>query len=360
MSLASTIAKINKTYGEGTCIFASDAKALEVERVPWGIFSIDVEIGGGVPMGRITQIHGPYSSGKTTLAVKLAAQVQKLPKVNKVAWIDAEGAFDRKWFEGLGMDMKKTIIVQPDEGPKGLDMAEELVRTREIGLLVVDSVANIVPIKEIEESIENQGMALHARLINKFIRKISMALMPGNLTGSGNKCIVLLLNQERQTMNKYQPIVTPGGMGKEFAASLILGIRRGDWISGESAKMIAGHEIHFKVEKNKTYPPKREGMFDFYFKPCHPFQAGDIDNEKSVILYGIEKFIIERTGSIYHFDGKKFKGKEPLLEYFKDHPEKVERLKEQLIAVTPARNTIEVNGHVKKKKKFKLRLKRKK
>jgi recombination protein RecA len=338
---------------------ASDAKSINVKRLPTGIFALDVEIGGGLPQGRIVAIHGPESSGKTTMAAKFAGQVQKKPKQNKVAWIDLEGAFDRDWFEKQGMDLDKTILVQPDAGAKGLDIAEELLRTGELGMLVVDSVAMVVPDQEIEESIEHQGMALQARLINKFMRKIGMALQPGDLTGEGNQCIVLLLNQERATMDKYHPIVTPGGKGKEFAASIIIGIRRGDWIAEEGdAKKFVGHEIHFKTEKNKCSPPKKAGVFDFYFSACHPFEAGAVDNEKSILLYGVEKFIIERSGSIYSYKGQKFKGKEELLEYFKGHPKEVEDIKQQLLQITPRLKEALDEPKAKKKTAFKLRMKK--
>lgn len=360
MSLASVMAAINKTYGQGTIAMASDAKSINVKRLSTGIFALDVETGGGLPQGRVVSIHGPESSGKTTLAAKFAGQVQKKPKQNRVAWVDLEGAFDREWFEKQGMDLDKTILVQPDAGAKGLDIAEELLRTGELGMLVVDSVSMVVPDQEIEESIEHQGMALQARLINKFMRKIGMAMQPGDLTGDGNQCIVLLINQERATMDKYHPITMPGGKGKEYAASIIIGIRRGDWIAEEGdAKKFVGHEIHFKTEKNKCSPPKKAGVFDFYFSDCDPFKAGAVDNEKSVILYGVEKFIIERAGSIYKYKNQAFKGKEELLEYFKAHPKEVEELKSRLIDVTPRLSKeVEEKPKAKSKLKFKMRIKK--
>jgi recombination protein RecA len=352
-NLEKALNQINKTYGVGTVVRGDQASSLKIERVSWGAFALDVETGGGVPKGRIVSIHGPFSSGKTSLALKLAHQVQQNEEPNKVVWVDAEGALDLPWAEKLGLDLKKTYIVQPDEGPKGLDIAEELVKTKEIGLLVIDSVANIVPTQETESSMEEWQMGLHARLINKFIRKISMALQPGNLTGAGNKCIVTLLNQERATMDKYHPITTPGGKGKEFAASIIVALRRGDWISDEEGKKVMGHEIHFKVEKNKTFPPKREGSFDFYFMDGPLFKGGEIDNEKSVILYGVEKSFIERAGAIYRYRNQAFKGKEELLKFFKSHPAEIHHLRDKLIDVSPKidRETVLTP----KKLKFKLK-----
>jgi len=359
MSIASIMTQINRTYGEGTVIYGSQAGALKIDRVSTGVFSLDIEIGGGLPKSRIVQIHGPWSSGKTSLAIKISQQVQMLkPPHNKVVWIDAGEGFDMDWAISLGMDMDNLIIVRPDEGPKGLDIAEEFVKSGEIGLLVVDSVAHIVPTAEIEESLENQQMGLHARLINKFIRKISMALQSKNLKEKGNPCIVLLLNQERQTMDKYHPITTPGGMGKEFAASIVIGLRRGEWIGDtKNTKKIVGHEIKFKVEKNKTFPPKKEGAFDFYFSDCDPMKAGSIDTEKSVVLYGIEREFIHRGGAIYTYNGTKFKGKSELLSYFEKNPSEVAKIKEQILAVIPVKANREIV--VKKSIKFKLGKKKK-
>lgn len=347
--LNKVIKDINKTYGEGTVCLASDAKVLPIRRIEWGIFSLDCELGGGLPYGRVVQLHGPYSSGKTTLALHLARNVQKSARQKMVAWIDAEGAFDTEWAKSQGVDLTKLIICRPDAGQKGLDIAEELVRTRECGLLVVDSLANIVPKEELENSMEDQQMGLLARVINKFIRKVTMALQPidGMLEEkNSNDCIVLLLNQERATMDKYHPITTPGGMGKDFASSITVSIRRGTWIAEKQGdqEIVVGYEIFFKIEKNKTAPPKRDGTFDFYLRTTPNFNVGEVDNMKSVILYGIQHNIIERKGSFYTFNGKRCQGKEEIIEYLKKSPDEYELMKNQVLKLYSVNMSIDTGG----------------
>jgi recombination protein RecA len=329
------VKEINNNFGEGTLCLASEAKTLPVKRLLWGIFSLDCEIGGGVPLGRVIQLHGPYSSGKTTLALYLAKNVQQLAKQKMVAWVDTEGVFDIEWAKQMGINLDKLLICRPQTGQRGLDIAEEVVKTHECGLLVIDSIANITPKEEIENAMEDQQIGLLARIVNKFIRKVTMALQPEGLIDEKmrNDCIILLLNQERSTINPYQPKTTPGGRGKDFASSVTIELRRGSWISegtGED-KDIVGQEIYFKVEKNKTAPPQRTGLFDFYFKNTDSFKIGEIDNNKSILNYAIQHTVIQRSGSFYIFEGKKWQGKDAAIEYFKHHPEDFQKVKDRVL-----------------------------
>lgn len=344
--------EVNSNFGEGTLCLASEAKCLHVNRIQWGIFPLDCEMGGGVPLGRVIQLHGPYSSGKTTLALYLARNVQKYSKQKMIAWIDAEGVFDTEWAKQVGVDLGKLLICRPQTGQKGLDIAEELVKTRECGLLVIDSIANIAPKEELEGAMEDQQIGLLARVINKFIRKITMALQPDSLTDNKmrNDAIVLLLNQERDTINPYAPKTTPGGRGKDFASSVTIEIRRGSWISegtGED-KDIVGQEIFFKIEKNKTAAPKRTGMFDFYFKNTKMFHIGEIDNGKTILNYAIQHSIIQRSGSFYTFESKKWQGRESAIEYFKHHPEDFQKVSDRVLQLY-AVNNISVTKEVEEK-----------
>jgi len=331
--LEEVLERVNKTYGSGTICRASEAKTLPVERVESGVFALDYEIGGGFPKSRVTQIHGPFSSGKSLIGLKLTKSVQSQKRNSVVFWLDLEGVFDKEWAEVNGVDLKRLLISQPEYGQKGLDIAEEVVRSRECGLLVVDSVAAVIPKEEQEVSIEEWQMGLQARVINKFIRKITSALQPTDLRDykTANECIVLLLNQERATMDKFHPIVTPGGWGKEFAASIVIGLRRGDWIEEDKRKV--GHEICFRVEKNKTYTARRDGLFDFYIDETKGFKKGEIDNVKSIVLVGIDRGFIKRSGSYYSFIGKRFQGREELVDHFKRSTDTVEVLKSSLYAL---------------------------
>jgi recombination protein RecA len=328
--------KINKTYGEGTVVLGNEAKHMKVRRIKSGIFDLDYEIGGGFPLGRVVQIHGPFSSGKTTIAMLLAAQIQKKKSKNLVAYLDVEGTFDIDWAKTLGVQPDK-LLLPPNvmSGQAALNIAEELVQTGDLGLVVIDSLAAVTPNEEVDAPIDNWTMGLQARLINKFIRKIVVANSKKSEDGTDNECIVLMLNQERDSMDKYKPIQTPGGRGKDFASSLTIQIRKGEWIEDGkgSKKKVVGHVINFKVLKNKTFPRAREGQFDFYFdKASWGMKKGQVDNTKSIVLKAIELGLIKQGGAWFSYNGKQYQGQDKLVEALTKKEDLLKKLRVQVLA----------------------------
>ena len=324
---------INKSYGEGTIVLGSEAKKLKVRRIKSGIFELDYELGGGFPLKRIVQIHGPFSSGKTSIAFKLASSVQKKKQKFMVGYIEVEGTLDIDWAKTLGIDEDKLVL--PPEVPNGqaaLNIAEELVKTGEFGLVVIDSLAQVTPQEEIDNPVEKWTMGLQARLINKWIRKIVPALHVKAEDGTDNECILLILNQERDSMDQYAPPITPGGRGKDFAASINVQIRKGDWIDNGktgSAKKSVGHEIKFNVRKNKTFARARTGVMDFYFSDAvsSGMKKGQFDNIKSIVLKSVDLGLIIRAGAFYKYKGKKYQGQKRLVEALEKSPATLKSLR---------------------------------
>jgi len=322
--LEKIINEINRQY-PGSVMRLGKCAYTKKKRVSTGSFALDMATGGGIPEGSIIEMFGPLSSGKTFSALKLVAEVQKIGR--KAAYIDLENAIDLEWCEKLGVNNKELIISQPSSAEQAIDTVDKLVRSRELGIIVIDSLASMTPLIEIESSAEDQQMGVAARLANKMVRKVQSALQPVDL-GKGesyNRCIVVFINQIRMKIGVLygNPETTPCGKGVGFCAAIRIRLSRKEWLQEGTGvnKKTVGQVVAFKTVKNKTYEPFRVGTFNIYFKD------GSIDNYASIIQYGIFYEYIKRAGAIYTFEKKKFKGKVALINHLKAHPKLVGKLK---------------------------------
>lgn len=330
-SVQQVVNEVNRVHGPGTIALVKGnvLKSLQYKRLKTGIFALDLEMGGGIPMGRMLELFGPLSSGKSTISYHAIAAVQRKKTKNKALLVDLEGTFDPDWAEKCGVNLKELYIVLPNYAEKGLDIADEMVRTGELGIFVLDSLGGVSASKELTTSMEEQQMAINARLANKFVRKVTMALQPSNLEDpdSRNECIVMILNQMRETMDQYTPVNTPGGKGKEYHSSIRIWIRRGSWITPKKKKRPVGHEIHANFYKNKTFAQRRVCVFDFYFRPAYGIKAGNPDNMKSIILYAIELGLVKQAGSYYKYKGRSFQGEVKIVNYLKKKPKTLKEMR---------------------------------
>ena len=334
MSINGIVDKLNKRFGPGTVMKMGDTKWLVLKKVSTGIFALDVELLGGVPRGRMIEMYGLQDSGKTSVALKIAASFQK--KGHEVGWVDPEGVYDSKWSKKLGIDESKLELAQPDYGEKTVDIVDAMVRSGEFGLVVLDSLAAISPMAELEASAEQQQMGISARLINKLIRKLHSALNTRREDGTPNMTTILLINQLRAMIGGYgNPETTPGGMGKNFGASLRLKLKRGEYLKygkGDS-EIVLGQEVKFYVEKSKVSPVRAKGSFDFYtrdFKNANT-HAGLIDNISAVVKYGIIFDIIEQAGGWFKVNGKRMQGEDKLKVFLKSKPLLLKKIRKQIL-----------------------------
>jgi recombination protein RecA len=344
---------INKKYGAGTISLAGKAVALEVERIPSGSFGLDCELGGGWPRGRISLVAGPFSVGKSFLAYLAVAEAQKKYPNETPIWIDQEGVFEPSWASKFGIIIadpdadEKDVpvnalrVVRPDSAESALDITLEFIDCPGISIIVYDSIAANSPKDEIEASMEDWTMGLAARLNNKFFRKSQAILNIGSLTDTGNKKpAIFMINQLRKTMDKYKPEVLPGGEGQGFFASIIVWLRQGERFlegreNGQEDEYV-GHEIKFKTEKNKTFPPKRQGSFDIYVTDSDTgFRAGQVDRLKEVVSYGIYWGVIRKSAAWFYVDGveKPFNGGDKMLEFLRTSPEHVAQIEKAVMAL---------------------------
>ena len=298
---------------------ASEAKALEITRIPTGSVALDIVTGGGIPESRVTLLTGGYSCGKTAVATKIVAEAQKLfkkryedgsdPVFKKCCWIDAEGAFEDEWARKLGVDLDTLIVCKPEYGEQAWDIADVMTKTDDIGLIVLDSIAALVPQAEADESMNKLFMGDSAKMNNKFFRKLSGGMNGRDLSNVGEKApTVILINQIREKIGVMygNPNTLPGGKGQEYTASLILELKRGDWIeykmekNGTMVQEVVGQWVKAFATKNKTAPPKRTGEFRFFFNDTpYTFKAGDIDTAEEIVRYAMKYGIIERKGAYY-------------------------------------------------------------
>lgn len=326
------LASLNKKYGKAIINQADEIKFPAVDRIPTGSLSIDLEIGGGIPKGRITMMVANESAGKSTLALKTAVEAQKLGL--KVVYIDVEGAFDAEWAKALGVDISKLTVAIPDNGEMACDILEAVVRSGDCGLIILDSVAQLMPKAELEISMEDDPERLgnKAQMLNRAMRRLISAINMIDELGERNKTAIILINQFRQAIGvMYGPTeVIPGGKGIKFASSIILELRKGKWIEvkreGEDVKI--GQEIKFKSSKNKTYIPMRTGITYLYFDGP---RKGQIDRSREVYMYGRITGILKETGkAIFELDGKKFRGEDNVLSYLADNPKLLEKMEKDI------------------------------
>lgn len=280
---------LNKKFGEGSVAMGKGA-FLCINRHTSGIFALDFAIGGGIPEGKIIEIYGELSSFKTRIALSAVAEVQK--RGGKAAWIDAENSFDRVWATKCGVQVDDLILSVPESLEMAIDTIDTLVRTRELDLLVFDSIAAAPPAKEIETSADQHQMGIAAKQFNRMCRKLMHDLRPLNLQDETtyNKCAIILINQIREKIGVLwgDPETTPGGRGIGFFAHIRIRTRGSEWI--KDGDEVMGRVVKFRVTKNKTAPPLTVGQFDAY-------KDARIDNEKAIINESIKRGIVKRTNA---------------------------------------------------------------
>lgn len=312
-ALKLTLDKLDKTYGKGTVMKMGDIPIQEIDVIPTGSLGLDIALGvGGYPRGRVIEIYGPESSGKTTLTLHAIAECQK--KGGIAAFIDAEHAFDRYYAKNLGVDVENLIISQPDNGEQALEITDNLIRSGAIDLIVIDSVAALTPKSEIEGEMGDSKMGLHARLMSQALRK---------LTGSISKtnCSVFFINQLREKIGVMfgNPETTTGGNALKFYASVRLDIRRSTQIKNANSEVL-GNKTRVKVVKNKVAPPFKLAEFDIMY-------GLGISKVGEIIDLGVNFEIIKKSGSWFSYDETKLgQGREAVKELLLDNPELMEEL----------------------------------
>ena len=319
-ALKLTLDKLDKAYGKGTVMKMSDAAIQDVEAIPSGSLGLDIALGvGGYPRGRVIEIYGPESSGKTTLTLHAIAEAQKAGGI--AAFIDAEHAFDRFYAEKLGVDIDNLIISQPDNGEQALEIADNLIRSGAIDIVVVDSVAALTPKSEIEGEMGDSKMGLHARLMSQALRK---------LTGSISKtnCTVIFINQLREKIGVMfgNPETTTGGNALKFYASVRLDIRRSTQIKDSDGNVL-GNKTKVKVVKNKVAPPFKMAEFDIMY-------GGGVSKVGEVLDIAVEHEIIKKSGSWFSYkDTKLGQGRDAVKAIIKDNPELLDELETKIKVV---------------------------
>ncbi len=316
-ALQITIDKLEKTYGKGTIMRLSDEKVIDVPVIPTGSLSLDIALGvGGIPRGRVTEIYGPESSGKTTLTMHCIAEAQK--QGGLAAFIDAEHAFDKVYAENLGIDTENLLISQPDNGEQALEITEHLIRSGAIDIIVIDSVAALVPRGELEGEMGDSKMGLQARLMSQALRK---------LTGTINKtgCSCIFINQLREKIGVMfgNPETTTGGNALKFYSSIRLDIRRIGQIK-ESADNVLGNRTRVKVVKNKVAPPFKVVEFDIMY-------GQGISKSGEIVDIGVEQDVIQKSGSWFSYNGNKLgQGRDAVKVIIEDNPELMEELEKKI------------------------------
>lgn len=316
-ALQLTIDKLEKTYGKGTIMKLSDEKILDIPAISTGSIGLDIALGiGGIPRGRVIEVYGPESSGKTTLAMHCIAEAQK--KGGLAAFIDAEHAFDKSYAEKLGIDTENLLISQPDNGEQALEIAEHLIRSGAIDIIVIDSVAALVPRGELEGEMGDSKMGLQARLMSQALRK---------LTGTINKtgCSCIFINQLREKIGVMfgNPETTTGGNALKFYASVRLDIRRIGQIK-ESADNVLGNRTRVKVVKNKVAPPFKVVEFDIMY-------GRGVSKSGEIVDLGVELEIVQKSGSWFSYDGNKLgQGRDAVKQLIEDNPELMEELEKKI------------------------------
>ena len=319
-ALKLTVDKLDKTYGKGTVMKLGDKQVVSTDAISTGSLGLDIALGiGGFPKGRVVEIYGPESSGKTTLAIHAIAQCQKNGGI--AAFIDAEHAFDRFYAENLGVDTENLLISQPDNGEQALEIAENLIRSGAIDILVIDSVAALVPRSEIEGEMGDSKMGLQARLMSQALRKLT-----GTIGRTG--CCCIFINQLREKIGVMfgNPETTTGGNALKFYASVRIDIRRsGSAIKNKEGDVI-GNPVKMKVVKNKLAPPFRIAMADIMY-------GEGISKTGEILDLGVENDVVQKSGSWFSYDGTKIaQGRESAKRFLIDNPEVSEEIEMKIKA----------------------------
>ena len=318
-ALKLTLDKLDKAYGKGTVMKMSDSPVVDVDVISSGSLGLDVALGvGGYPKGRVIEIYGPESSGKTTLTLHAIAETQKAGGI--AAFIDAEHAFDRFYAQNLGVDIDNLIISQPDNGEQALEIADNLVRSGAIDMIVIDSVAALTPKSEIEGEMGDSKMGLHARLMSQALRK---------LTGSISKtnCTMIFINQLREKIGVMfgNPETTTGGNALKFYASVRLDIRRSTQIKDSNGNVM-GNKTRVKVVKNKVAPPFKLAEFDIMY-------GEGVSKVGEILDIAVEFDIIQKSGSWFSYDETKLgQGRDAVKQMINDNPDLMDELETKIKA----------------------------
>ena len=319
-ALQLTLDRLDKTYGKGTVMKMGDSVHEDVEFIPTGSIGLDYSLGiGGYPRGRVIEIYGPESSGKTTLTLHAIAECQKAGGI--AAFIDAEHAFDRFYAQNLGVNIDDLIISQPDHGEQALEIADNLIRSGAIDIIVIDSVAALTPKSEIEGEMGDSKMGLHARLMSQALRKLTSTISKTN-------CTVFFINQLREKIGVMfgNPETTTGGNALKFYASVRLDIRRSTQLKDSSGNAL-GNKTRVKVVKNKVAPPFRVCEFDIMY-------GEGISKTGEILDIGTNAGIIDKSGSWFSYgDTKLGQGRDSVKNLLKDNPESCEELEKKISEV---------------------------
>ena len=306
-ALEVAMSQIEKQFGKGSVMKLGEFKAMEIEAIPTGALSLDIALGiGGVPRGRIIEVYGPESSGKTTLALHVIAEAQKMG--GEAAFIDAEHALDPVYAKKLGVDIDNLIVSQPDTGEQALEITESLIRSGALDVIVVDSVAALVPKAEIDGDMGDSHMGLQARLMSQALRKLAGAI-------NKTKTVLIFINQLREKIGVMfgNPETTTGGRALKFYASVRLDIRKIENIKQDGE--VKGNRVRVKVIKNKVAPPFREAEFDIVY-------GEGISKAGNILDMAVNMDIIEKSGSWFSYDGNRIgQGRENVKKYLKENPE---------------------------------------
>ena len=334
-ALETAIAKIEKDYGKGTIMRLGDDISVNVEALSTGSLSLDLALGiGGVPRGRIVEIYGPEASGKTTLALHVVASAQK--NGGDAAYIDVEHALEPAYARALGVDIDSLLISQPDTGEQALDIAESLVRSGAIDVLVVDSVAALIPRVELEGEVGDTVVGALARLMSQAMRRLAGAI-------SKNNCTVIFINQLRQKIGVMygNPETTPGGLALKYYASVRIDVRRVETL--KSGGEMIGNRTRAKVVKNKVAPPFREAEFDILY-------GEGISKVGEIIDLGVKLELIDKAGAWYTCNGQRIQGKDGVREYLLSNPDVCDSIEKEIrenaykLLTPQARKAAQVSG----------------
>ncbi|GAA4268688.1 recombinase RecA [Hyunsoonleella aestuarii] len=324
-ALKLTLDKLDKAYGKGTVMKMSDAAIEDVDAISSGSLGLDIALGvGGYPRGRVIEIYGPESSGKTTLTLHAIAEAQKAGGI--AAFIDAEHAFDRFYAEKLGVDIDNLIISQPDNGEQALEIADNLIRSGAIDIVVIDSVAALTPKSEIEGEMGDSKMGLHARLMSQALRKLTASISKTN-------CTVIFINQLREKIGVMfgNPETTTGGNALKFYASVRLDIRRSTQIKDSSGNVL-GNKTRVKVVKNKVAPPFKMAEFDIMY-------GEGVSKVGEVLDIAVEHEVVKKSGSWFSYqDTKLGQGRDAVKSIIKENPDLMDELEEKIKALIKGEN----------------------
>ncbi|MCS6991148.1 MAG: recombinase RecA [Chitinophagales bacterium] len=316
-ALKLTLEKIDKTYGRGTVMKLGDTMIEPLEFISTGSVGLNLALGiGGLPKGRVVEIFGPESSGKTTLAIHAIAEAQK--KGGIAAFIDAEHAFDKFYAQNLGVDVENLLISQPDNGEQALEIADSLIRSGAIDIIVIDSVAALTPKGELEGEMGDSKVGLQARLMSQALRKLTATI-------SKTKCCCIFINQLREKIGVLfgNPETTTGGNALKFYASVRLDIRRVGQI--KEGEHVLGNRVRVKVVKNKVAPPFRQCEFDIMY-------GSGISREGELVDLGVELNLLQKSGSWFSYEGDKLgQGRDTIVQLLRDNPELAAELEQKIM-----------------------------